>query len=165
MDTKGAKSELVARFKAADKVKKSSLGVMPVANEANDMDEEGSGSADELDLAEMFLSGSLVPTSILARTPKVGHAGNLPEMPPAPLPSEVQVKKRARRSATVASPLSVTPGISAAIAALGPVVTAVDADAEKRRADEGRNVEHVALHDDDTQALATKPSQRRRVKK
>ncbi len=190
MDCKGSKAQLLARFEEAaedaprnaqsDKpasaphvqVLKAVPGLgnidpaagsgLPVGKGVDEEDDR-SGSADELDLTEMLLSGRLTPSAAL--TPRQEALASATHL--TPLPSEKKVaKKRARtRSANEheggvdvplergsskgrSGTLKVTPGTSAAIAQLGPVATAAAAGAEKVRAGEGRNVEHVALHDD-----------------
>jgi len=111
---------------------------------------EDSGSADELDLAEMLLSGRLAPSTPVVA---VNHKGGTFE-PSAP------VKSRRRQPSEGASvPQRAVPGTSQA---LGPIASAAEAAMEKHRASEGRNVEHVALGDDLTEDLKVKNRNKRR---
>ena len=186
LSTTGAKAQLVERFERAQRRQQElqqdiaeARGAPPLGRPSDGRrgpdslaaDEERSGSEDELDLAEMLLSGRLTPSTpggafLPAYTPstpgsallhsRTGGAFLPSGISPSPVAPSAPAtfKTRGRTAGKIRGQQSlgqmVTPG-TAALAAI--MASAAEAAEEKARAAEGRNVEHVALVDDATEAL------------
>ena len=179
LDIKGLKADLVSRLEVAVKNTgfqtgapssppsaksiQSTVKLSPGRAE-DEQDGDGSGSADELDLAEMLLCGRLAPSTPGAMLTVISQKDSTSE-PPAPVKGKRQLPDSGTPSASRGAKLSVPRRVLPGTTGLGPVTNAAEAALEKHQASEGRNVEHVALGDDLTEALtqrSTKNGSKRR---